>query len=78
MDEKIKQMKKRKGDAAKSVNLIGQPSIISYKPTVVVGAPGLTGLAGYGEVQAHRRAWELFENAYDKDQPGATMPQFLK
>jgi hypothetical protein len=67
-------MKQKKGSAA---NLKGQPSIISHKPTVVA-APGLTGLPGYGEVHAHRRAWELFENAYDKDQPGATMPQFLK
>jgi hypothetical protein len=57
-------MKKKKGTAGNTVNLMGQPSIISYKPTVVA-SPGLTGLPGYGEVHAHRRAWELFENGYD-------------
>jgi hypothetical protein len=70
-------MKKKKGTSGNTMNMMGQPSIISYKPSVVA-SPGLSGLPGYGEVQAHRRAWELFENGYDQDQPGATMPQFLK
>ena len=59
-------MKKRKGPLANPVNLKGQPSIISYKPSVLPST-GLTGLLGYGDVHAHRRAWELFENSYDND-----------
>jgi hypothetical protein len=47
--------------------------MISNKPTVAA-SPDLTGLPTYGEVHAHRRAWELFENDYNLDQPGGNMP----